>query len=86
MAVLTLRTEHDDIRVCLDLDVVPRWPVEQVTCVDGFLHSACVGGGELAAQDEAPMGTLAQIAFQSLEQWGGIYPRRETEILTADLA
>jgi hypothetical protein len=32
------------------------------------------------------VGALAEVAFQSLEEWSGIDARRESEILAADLA
>ena len=86
MAVLALRAEHDDLRVCVDLYVVPGWPVKQIVRVDRLMRAVRVGRGELAAQDVAPVGTLAHIALQPLEQRGSIDARRKTEILAADLA
>ena len=85
-AVLVLRAEHDDLRVCIDFYIVPGWPVKQIVCVDRLLHTVRVSYGELAVHDETPMWALAQIPFQSLKQRGGIYTRRETEVLAADLA
>lgn len=59
MAVLALRAEHDDLRVCVDLYVVSGWPVKQIIRVDRLLRAVRIGRGELAAQDEAPVGALA---------------------------
>lgn len=67
VAVLALRAEHDDFRVFVDLYVVPRWPVEEIIRFDSLLCALRVSCGELAAQDEAPVRALAQIAFQPLE-------------------
>lgn len=86
MAVFALWAEHDDLRVGVDLYVVPGWPVKQVIRIDSLLLAVCIGRGELAEQDETPMGTLAHIAFKSLKQRGGINARRETEVFAADLA
>lgn len=86
MAVFVLRAEHDNVRVGVDLHVVARWPVKKIVRADGLLGAGGVGGGELAAQDKAPVGALAEVAFQPLEQRGGVDTRREAEVLTADLA
>ncbi len=67
MTVLMLRAEHDDFCIGVDLDVVPRWPIEEIIRFDSLLRPHCVGCGELATQYKAPVRTLAQIAFQSLE-------------------
>jgi len=72
MTVLMLRTEHYNIRICINLYIVSGWPVKQIIRVYCLLNSVRVGRGELAAQDKTPVGTLAQIAFQALKQWGGI--------------
>lgn len=76
MAVCVLRAEHDDFRVRVDLDVVPRWPIEEIIRFDSFLRALGIGCCELAAQYETPVRTLAQITFQPLEQWGRVNPRR----------
>jgi hypothetical protein len=48
-AVLALRAEHDDLRVCVDLYIVPGWPVKQIIRVDRLLRAVRVGRGESAA-------------------------------------
>jgi hypothetical protein len=86
LTVLMLRTEHYNIRICINLYIVSGWPVKQIIRVDSLLRSICVGSGELAAQDKTPVGALAQIPFQALKQWGCIDSCRETEVLATDLA
>jgi len=86
VTVLVLRAEHDDLRVGVHPDVVPGRPVEQVVHVHRLLRSLRIGRGDPAAQDEAPVGALAEVAFQALEERGGIDTRGESEILAADLA
>ena len=44
MAVRVLRAEHDDFRVRVDLDVVPRWPIEEIIRFDSLLRALRVGG------------------------------------------
>jgi hypothetical protein len=84
-AVFMLRAEHDDFRVRIDLNVVPRGPVEKVIRFDCLLRTFRIGGGELAVQDETPVRTLAHIAFQPLEQRGRVHAHREREKFSADL-
>ena len=86
MAVLLLRAEHYDLRVGVNLYIVPGWPVKEIIRVDCFLCAVRVRRRKLSAQDEAPVWALAKIAIQSLEQWCGINACRETEILATDLA
>ncbi len=86
MAVLTLRTEHDDLRVLIDLYVMSGGPVKKIVRFDRLLRAVCVGCGELAKHDKTPVGALAQIAFQSLKQWCGIDARGKTEVLATNLA
>ena len=86
MAVLLLGAEHHDLRVFVDLYIVPGWPVKEIVRIDCFLFTIRVRRRELSAQEEAPVRTLTQITIQSLEQGRGINACRETEILTTDLA
>jgi len=67
VAMLMLRAEHDNLRVGVNLHIVPRWPVEQVIGADCLLLAGRIGRGELTAQYEAPMGTLTEVSFQPLE-------------------
>ena len=76
MAVLLLRTEHYDLHVFVDVDIVPGWPVKEIIRFDCFLCAVRVRCRELPAQDEAPVWALAQVAIQSLEQlWYQCLPR-----------
>src|SRR5688500_9702236 len=86
VAVLALRAEHDDLRVGVDLHVVPRRPVEEVVRLDRLALALRIGGGDLAVQHEAPVRAVAVVAFQALEQRRGIDARRQREVLAADLA
>ena len=63
MAGLMLGAEHDNFRVRVDLYVVPGRPVKEIICFDSLLRALCIGCGELPAQDETPVRTLAQITF-----------------------
>src|ERR1700704_4134997 len=86
MAVLALGAEHDELRVSVDPHVVSGWPVEQIIRIDRLLRAIRIGRGDPSAQDEAPVGALAAITLQALEERGRIDPRRQREILAADLA
>jgi hypothetical protein len=86
MAVLLLRAEHYNLRVRVDLYIVPGWPVKEIIRFDCFLCAVHVRCRELTAQDEASVWALAQVAIQSLEQLSGINTCRKTEILITDLA
>lgn len=86
LAMLVLRAEHNDLRVSIDAHIVPRWPVEQVIGADCFLLADRIGRGEFTTQHKAPMGTLAEVSFQPLEERGGIHARGKGEVLAADLA
>ena len=59
--VLALGAEHDDLRVGVHPHVVPGRPVEEIVRRDGLLRAARIGRRELAAQDEAPVGALAEV-------------------------
>src|SRR3979409_2336744 len=80
-----LGTEHDNLRVGVDLYIVSRRPIEQVVGIHRFSRAIRVGRNELAAQNEAPVRALALIAFQSLEERSGVNARREGEVLAAYL-
>lgn len=67
VAVLPLRAEHDDLCVGVDLHVVPGRPVEKIVLGDRLLLAVRVGGGEVAAQHESPVGALAAVTVQPLE-------------------
>jgi hypothetical protein len=81
MTVLILRTEHDNIRIFINLYIMSWWPVKQIIRADGFLCPLRVGHGKFAAQEKSPVGALTQITFQALKQWRGIDSGRETEVL-----
>src|SRR5690606_17847162 len=81
-----LRTEHDELGVRVDPDVVPGRPVEQVVRLDRLLHAVRVGRGDPAAQHEAPVRALAAIALESHEKRRRVDAGREREVLAADLA
>ena len=49
-----------------------------------LLHAARVGRREPAAQHEAPVRALAEVALQSLEERRRVDARREREVLAAD--
>ncbi|WP_442480510.1 hypothetical protein [Variovorax boronicumulans] len=85
--VLVLRTEHHDLRVGVDLDVVAGRPIEQVVCLDGLLFPGVVGGGDLALEHEPPVRALAGVVVvQALEERRRVDARRQREVLAADLA
>jgi len=86
LSVLVLRTKHDDLRIRIDPDIMSRRPVEKVIRIHRFLNSLRVGGRQAASQNEAPVGTLAEIACSSLEQWCRVHPGGKSEVLSADLA
>jgi hypothetical protein len=86
LAVLVLRAKHDDLRISIDPDIVPRRPVEKIISADCLLLAGGIGRGELTAKHEAPMGTLTKVSLQPLEKWGGIYAGGKSEALAADLA
>jgi hypothetical protein len=86
MAVLALRAEHNNLCVSIDPDVVSRGPVEQVIGVHLFLFACCISGGQLSAQDEAPMRTLTEVSFKPLEEWSGVYSSAKSEVFAANLA
>ena len=62
-----------NFRVRIDLNVMPRGPVEKIIHFDCLLRTFRVGGGKLAMQDETPVSILAHIAFQPLEQRGRVH-------------
>ena len=82
-AVLVLRAEHDDLGIRVDPHVVAGRPIEQIVGAHRFLRPAGVRGGELSLHDEAPVRTLAKIAFQALEQGRGVDIRRQREVFAA---
>src|SRR5680860_1284281 len=84
LAVLLLRTEHDDLGAGVDPDVVSRRPVEEVVRVHRLLSALSVGRGQLAVKDESPVRAPAKVAVQSLEERGGVHPLRQREVLTTD--
>src|SRR3981189_364033 len=86
VSMLALRAEHNDLRVSTDTHIVPRWPVEQVIGTDCLLLAHRIGRGEFTTQHKAPMRTLTEVSFQTLEKRGGIHPRGKGEVLAADLA
>jgi hypothetical protein len=86
MAVLLLRAEHYDLRISVNLYIMPGRPVKKIIRVDCFLCAVRVRRRELPAQNEAPVWALAQISIQPLEQRRGINPCRKTEVLATDLA
>ncbi len=85
MRVLALRAEHDDFRIRVDAHVVPGRPIEEVVLVDGLLAAGGIGGGDLAAQHEAPVRAVAAVSFQSLEQGGRIDTSGQREVFATDL-
>ncbi|MEO6760299.1 MAG: hypothetical protein ABIO24_12650 [Saprospiraceae bacterium] len=84
MTWLCSRWGHDDLRVSVDLHIVPGRPVEQVIRIDRLPRAVRIGRGELPAQDKPPMGALAEVAFQSLEERSGVDARSERETIAAD--
>ena len=44
VSVLVLRAEHDDLRVGIDLYIMPRRPVKKFTRVHTLLNSIGIGG------------------------------------------
>ena len=85
LAVLVLRAEHDDLGIGVDPHVVSRRPVEQVVGADRLLFPGVVVVS-CPAHDETPVRTLAEFAFQALEQRGGVDARRQREVLAADFS
>jgi len=51
MTVLKLRTEHDNIRVCINFYVVSGWPVKQIIRADCLLRTVRIGRGELSISE-----------------------------------
>jgi len=54
LTMFVLRAEQDDFGILADFNSVSRWPVEQVTAVDHFMCTVCVGDGEFTLQQVAP--------------------------------
>jgi len=85
MGMRMLRAEHNDLRVLVYSNVVPRGPVEQVIRSHTLLLARAIGRSEAAFQNESPMRTLAEIAIKSLKQRRRIDSRRKGKVLAADM-
>ena len=59
LTVFMLRTEHDYLRISIDLYIMPGWPVKHIIGVYSLLNAIHIGGGKLPAQNKAPVRTLA---------------------------
>ena len=81
--VFMLGAEENDLCIFLDFNRMPRRPIEEIPCVGHFLSSVSIAGGQPSFQDIPPVGGLAQIAFEPLEQGGNIQPCRQGKILSA---
>src|SRR6188768_2153629 len=84
LAVFVLGAKQDELRIGLDLHVVTWRPIEQIVGTHRLALAAGVSGRELAAQDEAPVRAMTDVAREALEQRRRVHARSEREVLSAD--
>src|SRR3546814_5563639 len=84
MAVFVLGAEKNDFGILAGFHRVARAPVEQVSVADRLLLAIGVGHLKSSLQQVAPVGRLAQVVLQTLEQGRDVGPGSQGKVLAAD--
>src|SRR3546814_9673701 len=80
MAVFVLGAEKNDFGILAGFHRVARAPVEQVPVADRLLLAIGVGHLKSSLQQVAPVGRLAQVVLQTLEQGRDVGPGSQGKV------
>ena len=73
-----------DLRVLDDADAVSGWPVEQVAPHAPLVGAVCVRDDDVPCEHVPPVGRVAGIAVESLEQRSDVGAGTEREVLRSE--